>query len=269
MQDVQTLVQFIRFFFLENAPQQNYGYSPDRSSQVQVTPLEDRIETHNKLVLVEGCRPFTLPRSSASHISERIAYAMWDREWCIIEQRTGIPLRYDLIAPKNFEVSIHPYSGVLKIKKSSPSTKDRGGLAPIRKSAHSLLSFDGHLTSPATPTDELDILTIDLWTPPPAHRRDNCVSFGRIPDAYTQPEIANYLTKALGVPCTLARYRPKIRSTITHKQNCVVPSCKELCSDDGELKRHYEIHRMEFDRFMKQEIPSGVSENNKYAGKSA
>ena len=270
MKDVETLAKFITFFFVESAQRQEGSDCTSLlCSRSFDLALKDHTEACGNITLIEGCRSFTLPRPSTSPKPIQEAYAAWDREWCIVDQRTGMPLRHDFNALRNLAVSIQPHTGVLKIKNNSTSAKQGGrfGQGYVVTCTGALLPPDSSLTPPATPTNEADFLTVDLWTPPPEQLQRMVHHSGRIPDAYTQPDIAEFLTEALGIPCTLARYRPKRRS-MTQAQNCVIPTCKRPCSNPEELKTHYAMHNSEFYEFVRRERWEGVTVTNNNADES-
>ncbi len=174
-----------------------------------------------------------------------------------------MPLHPGLDALKNLDVSIHPKSGVLRIKNNSPSKGNSSTSSHFGRSAGPQSSLVDPLVPPRPLTvnsvlAEAGALVIDLWTPPPHRTCDTRSRSGRIPDVYTQPEYANFLTNALGFPCRLARYRPKLLSVSKAAQKCVISTCGKDCSNSEELKSHYGVHKVQFQGFTARQGLNGV-----------
>ncbi|KAI5358551.1 Putative aminotransferase class V domain, molybdenum cofactor sulfurase [Septoria linicola] len=170
--DVAAFMDFMNEFFVEKCPWESAPPSPlelNKSSRFYVESLA--------VYPIKSCAGWQIPNTMAWDIyREGLA---WDREWCIVGKTTGAALsqkshpRMALIRPQlDFK------NGVLRISHASSSTAIT---VPLSKDPS---CFDSDLrTSDASVCgDKIEA------------------------KVYTSPLIEDYLTRAVGVPCTLARF---------------------------------------------------------------
>lgn len=127
---------------------------------------------------IKSCAGWQVPSDSAWDI--RREGLVWDREWCIVKAGTGVAL----------------------------SQKAHPRMALIRPS----LNFDTGVLSVRVVGSE-EVITVPLSKDPRPHPAANhkpcdatvCGEGVRV-QIYTSPAIASFFTKAVGVPCTLARF---------------------------------------------------------------
>ncbi|KAI6836454.1 PLP-dependent transferase [Hortaea werneckii] len=170
--DVDRFLDFVKQFFVEECPRS----SP---SVPGVCQAQRRFHIESLTVYpIKSCAGWQIPNGVSWEIrQEGLA---WDREWCIVHQGTGKALsqkqhpRMALMRPHlDFE------AGALRIM--APGAVESISV-PLSKDPRCFVEKD-------------------------FAQRDASVC-GEIVQSqtYTSPVIAEYLTKALGVPCTLARF---------------------------------------------------------------
>ncbi|KAK1058439.1 hypothetical protein LTR74_013408 [Friedmanniomyces endolithicus] len=172
--DVARFLAFVDEFFVDKTLR-----SPQSTSLSPLRSLSQRFHVESLTVYpVKSCARWQIPHAMPWEIrNEGLA---WDREWCIVHQGTGKALsqkqhpRMALIRP-NLDFK----AGVLRI--SAPGTSEQIAVP---------------LSADPTPFDE------DAFS-----QRDATVCGDPIKARlYTSPAIANFLSSAIGVPCTLARF---------------------------------------------------------------
>lgn len=191
--DVIQCLKFVDEFFVDKTAQLSRSPSPmlldeTRSRRFHVESLT--------VYPIKSCAGFQVPHATPWEI--RTEGLAWDREWCVVHQGTGKALsqkqhpRMALIRPiLDFK------TGVLRI--SAPGTSEQ-------------------ITVPLS-KDPTYFNTADF-----AHRNASVCGDPIKARLYTSPAIADSLTNALGVPCTLARFpaasthSPSTRHSKAHLQ---------------------------------------------------
>ncbi|TKA27753.1 hypothetical protein B0A50_04854 [Salinomyces thailandicus] len=190
MSDVHRFLGFIEEFFVDRSAR------PHAPSALQ-SCLRQRFHVESLTVYpVKSCAGWQVPYARTWEIrKEGLA---WDREWCIVHQGTGKALsqkqhpRMALIRP-----ALDFKAGVLRIR--APGTTEQLTL-PLSK-------------------DPSHFETEDF-----AHRDASVCGESIKAKLYTSSTVADYLTKALDVPCTLARFpaasadSPSTRHSKAHLQ---------------------------------------------------
>ncbi|KAK4541603.1 hypothetical protein LTR36_007900 [Oleoguttula mirabilis] len=191
--DVARFLGFVDEFFWDKAAQ---PLSARSSATVQTTAVQ-RFHVESLTVYpIKSCAGWQVPHGAPWPIrNEGLA---WDREWCIVHQGTG----------KGLSQKQHPRMALLR-----PSLDFNAGV--LRVSAPG----SGERVAVRLSKDPSYLETADY-----AHR--NASVCGDLIKArlYTSSAVAEFFTKALGVPCTLARFpaasphSPSLRHSKAHLQ---------------------------------------------------
>ncbi|KAK5132553.1 hypothetical protein LTR08_008870 [Meristemomyces frigidus] len=190
--DVDEFVNFVDDFFVDkSAP----STSPPSSLYVGT---EQGFHVESLTVYpIKSCAGWQVPYGTPWEIrNEGLA---WDREWCIVHQGTG----------KALSQKQHPRMALMR-----PTLDFKAGLLRINSPGP-----DQPVSVPLS-NDPNYFDAVDYT------HRNTAVCGDRIEArVYTSPAIADYLTKALGVPCTLARFPaasasfPSVRHSKAHLQH--------------------------------------------------
>ncbi|KAI6887709.1 PLP-dependent transferase [Hortaea werneckii] len=170
--DVDQFLDFVKQFFVEEYPRS----SPSVPAACQ-TQRRFHIESLT-VYPIKSCAGWQIPYGNSWEVREE--GLAWDREWCIVHQGTG----------KALSQKQHPRMALMR-----PHLDFAAGLL--------------HITAPNT----VESISVPLSRDPRCFedrdfaQRDSSVCGEVIQSQmYTSPAIAEYLTKALGVPCTFARF---------------------------------------------------------------
>ncbi|KAF2683516.1 molybdenum cofactor sulfurase protein-like protein [Lentithecium fluviatile CBS 122367] len=183
LQDVTSFVNFVREFFVQDAP--SAIVSPVTSLEVE-PPTPSRLYVENLSIYpIKSCAAFSVPPGEAWEV--RREGLAWDREWCLVHQGTGAALsqkRYPKMAL--IRPSLELEEGVLRVRLTG-SLRD------------------------STFTNEIAIpLSADprLFTNNAAYREASAKVCGDVIQArtYTSSQVSAFFTQALGVACHLARF---------------------------------------------------------------
>lgn len=187
--DVEGFLTFIDEFFVCKAPILEQPSTP----LVEAGQGRLCIESLN-VYPIKSCAGWTIPPGQTWDI--RPEGLAWDREWCVVHQGTLKALsqkqypRMALIRP-----SIDFKTGVLRIRAAGKSHEIT---VPLSKNptlyTDSLRHSEAELCG-----DPVDLLT------------------------YDSPAIAQFLTTAIGVPCTLARFNPASTISRHSKPHLAIP----------------------------------------------
>lgn len=178
-QDVKTFVDFIAEFFVETQP------NPARSVALSMpTPAKYFIEELT-VYPIKSCGGWSVPSTVLWDI--RPEGLAWDREWCLVQGGTRAALSQKK----------HPQMALLK-----PFIDLENGLLRIQQN---------RLVGPPSQNTEI---TVPLSADPSQFEDTVGQPTSRvcndkiIPQVYSSSEIATFFTKAIGTPCTLARFPP-------------------------------------------------------------
>jgi molybdenum cofactor sulfurtransferase len=171
--DVVRFLEFIEEFFVYKSLAQD----PPRS--LTSSPINGRLHVESLTVYpIKSCAGWQVPYGSSWQI--RNEGLVWDREWCIVHGSTG----------KALSQKQHPRMALIR-----PHLDFRAGMLRIHAPGCS-----GSIVVPLS-NDPSYFETSDFSI------RDATVCGDPIKARlYTSPAIAEFLTKALGVSCTLARF---------------------------------------------------------------
>ncbi|EFQ99671.1 molybdenum cofactor sulfurase [Nannizzia gypsea CBS 118893] len=187
-QDINTFLDFIRNFYVENCiisePKPQKG---TLNPAIQPSPSHFYIE---KLCIypIKSCGAFTIPGSTEWNVKpEGLA---WDREWCLIHQGTGSALnqkRYPRMA------LIRPVIDLPRstLRVTLPSPGPHGDTMEIPLSVDSTDLAEGQLCRNFTKQQSTvcgDTVSVQV---------------------YKSARLASFFSDFLGVPCTLARFPPQ------------------------------------------------------------
>ena len=188
LQDVQTFIDFVEEFFVDSRFK---GDNPEEMLARRENASDSTFHVESLTVFpIKSCAGWKVPPRTAWKVhSEGLA---WDREWCILHLGSGAALSQRQF-PKM--ALIHPIidisKGVLRIRLGERLPRSAGGASEIKVS----LSSD---PSPRGAGSEHDT---NLRARPSKVCGDALVA-----QTYTSPEVVDFFTNALGVPCTLARF---------------------------------------------------------------
>jgi molybdenum cofactor sulfurtransferase len=197
LNDVESFLSFIKEFFVDTEAAPTRTDSPmlgvNQCSKLHIESLT--------VYPVKSCGGWQIPYNTPWEIrKEGLA---WDREWCIVHQGTGAALsqkrypRMALIRPRlDFK------TGMLVLRQSGKpeEVKVRLSLDPSYYAANISQQCDANVCG--------DVVRARL---------------------YTSPDVASFLTAAIGVPCTLARF-PSASSTgssMRHSKSHLQPLSQE------------------------------------------
>lgn len=181
MQDIDSLVNFVEEFYVENKPpvvQLNPPFAEDE-------PVGRHFYIESLSVFpIKSCGAFKIPEGKRWEVkSEGLA---WDREWCLIHQGTGAALnqkkypRMALIRP-----SVDLDRGVLHVT---------CGVMADQVSLEISLGWE-------------DTSFISTSLCPSSTKRPSTVCGDQLSlHAYASPVVSAFFSDFLGVPCTLARF---------------------------------------------------------------
>lgn len=193
--DVQAFLAFVDEFFVDKST--HSGPSPT----LVFSPTSTRFHVESLTVFpVKSCAGWKVPFGEAWEVrKEGLA---WDREWCIVHQGTGAALSQKR----------HPRMALIR-----PRLDFKAGLLRTRTAG------------------SIDEVTVPLSADPTpfAPRSLRCHDATVCGDAikarlYESPHIADFFTRAVGVPCTLARFpaatlaSPSTRHSKAHLQSAGV-----------------------------------------------
>ncbi|PHH53302.1 Molybdenum cofactor sulfurase [Ceratocystis fimbriata CBS 114723] len=188
--DIHRFVEFIREFYCQATPPPLPEFPTDHLSQSQVSGLIVKALT---VYPIKSCGGYQVPKGMPWEMKpEGLA---WDREWCLVHRGSGQALsqkRYPRMA------LLQPYidfeAGVLRIQylgSSNEDTTTRQITVPL--SMNPALFRPSAKSSDKKPTLEITSRVCG----------DNIIT-----SMYTAPEINDFFTDVLGVPCALARFPP-------------------------------------------------------------
>ncbi|KAF2168768.1 hypothetical protein M409DRAFT_65177 [Zasmidium cellare ATCC 36951] len=174
--DVERFIEFVKEFFVDKTP----------ATSNPPSPLALGDESHKSRLYIESLTVYPIKSCGGWQVASNTSWDVhaeglaWDREWCIINQSTGAALsqkaypRMALIRPQlDFQ------EGVLRIKISGQTEQLT---IPLSKDP-------SYFSTPA-------------FKPYAANVCGDPIK-ARI---YTSSSIADFFTRAIGIPCTLARF---------------------------------------------------------------
>jgi molybdenum cofactor sulfurtransferase len=182
--DVIRFAEFVKMFFVDK------GVQSPPSSPLASTSISP----------VEGCPVLPV------HPSEQAAYQVWDRRWCVIEEKSGSPIKD--IEHLKAEIDVHTEELILSRVESR--------------------------------------LALSLWDVPEAPDKQLSTPAKRIYDIYDNPAANTWLSEQLGFPCVLAHYRLEDPALSPEATTCAVVWCAQKCADKDELRDHYKSHAQVF-----------------------
>jgi molybdenum cofactor sulfurtransferase len=176
-QEIYHFLQFVSTTFVDNRHRFGDLITPGLSLE---PPALQRVDSLRIAPIVD-CAAWEIPAETAWEV--RSTGLAWDREWCLVSEKTGAPLTArEYPSMKRLKSSVHMQEGVLKVKAQ--------------------LGWD----------DESE-LAVSLWDIPSAACEVKATqpasdSNGELPIAtpYTSKAISDFFTAAIGIPCTLARF---------------------------------------------------------------
>ncbi|TVY20731.1 Molybdenum cofactor sulfurase, partial [Lachnellula arida] len=172
MTDVTTFIDFVSQFFVE----EDSPYPIDDSNT-------EKLETHSLFVEsltvypIKSCSGWPVPSNTPWEIKKE--GLSFDREWCLVHSGTG-----RILSQKRY-----PRMALLK-----PEIDLKGGLLRVR------VKGDEN-EAPEQVSVPLDFRSAD-FKPQPSNPSSTAVNV----TAYNSPQINEFFTSALGVPCNLARF---------------------------------------------------------------
>ncbi|GAB7353267.1 hypothetical protein MBLNU459_g3774t1 [Dothideomycetes sp. NU459] len=178
--DIETLVSFVEEFFVDMTTVLDRTPSP----VLVADPTTTRFHVESLTVYpIKSCAGWQIPHGSPWEV--RPEGLAWDREWCIVHQGTGAALsqkkypRMALIRP-----SLDFKAGVLRIGTVCERLGTKTEVTvPLSKDPRCFIPGDLGKTQQTNVCGDV----IDA-------------------KAYTSPDIASFLSAAIGVPCQLARF---------------------------------------------------------------
>ncbi|KAI9796036.1 MAG: hypothetical protein M1833_006544 [Piccolia ochrophora] len=182
--DVSTVVEFFRDFYAERVP------TVPEAPTVRVNEAESVMEVESLTIYpIKSCGGWKIPHGTPWEIKEE--GLAWDREWCLVHKGTGKALsqkQYPRMA--HLCPSIDLKQNLLRVRMRSASM-DQPGRPP------DLLVPLSEVLRPNTFEDQADHLKC---------QQTRVCGDAIIAQAYTDPEIGDFFTRLLNVPCTLARF---------------------------------------------------------------
>jgi molybdenum cofactor sulfurtransferase len=197
--DVDVFLSFIKEFFVDTEAEPTRADSPMLHVD-QCRPAKLHIESLT-VYPVKSCSGWQVPYNTPWEIrKEGLA---WDREWCIVHQGTGSALsqkRYPRMALIRPQLDFQAGMLVLRQAGSPEEVKVRLSLDPSYYAADSSRQYDTNVCG--------DVVKARL---------------------YISPDVATFLTTAIGVPCTLARFpsASKTGSSMRHSKSHLRPLSQE------------------------------------------
>ncbi|KAK6364711.1 hypothetical protein LTS17_012009 [Exophiala oligosperma] len=195
--DVATFVGFIKEFYVDTGPPAAV------ISQLRLPATNLRLERPTESFVVESLSVFPIKSCAAYKIPPDTPWKVgarglaWDREWCLVHQGTNAALsqkRFPRMALLRPEIDLD--SRVLRVSYISDTASSISSLSPATSLVLELNLDESprHLTSLSAPCDA----TADKSSTVCGDQVDVRV--------YTSPQVSDFFTTALGVPCTLARF---------------------------------------------------------------
>jgi molybdenum cofactor sulfurtransferase len=169
--DVDIFMNFIKEFYVDSSPTQPTQPMPaslPRSFVVEALSVFP----------IKSCAAYKIPRGLAWEVGPK--GLAWDREWCLVHEGTNVAL-----SQKRF-----PRMALLR-----PEIDPRRQILRITFGATDSTVLEVGLNSECTRTERIK-------TCKPA----NVCGEDVVVDIYNDPEVVNFFTSALEVPCTLARF---------------------------------------------------------------
>ena len=193
--DVDDFLSFIEEFFVDAGAAPTRADSP-MADVDQCSPAKLHIESLT-VYPVKSCGGWQVPYNTAWEVrKEGLA---WDREWCIVHQGTGAALsqkRYPRMALIRPQLDFQAGMLVLRQAGNPEEVRVRLSLDPSYYAANISRQCDTNVCG--------DVVKARL---------------------YTSPDVAMFLTSAIGVPCTLARFpsASKTGSSMRHSKSHLQP----------------------------------------------
>jgi molybdenum cofactor sulfurtransferase len=193
--DVDNFLSFIEEFFVDAGAVPTRADSPMVDAD-QCRPPKLHIESLT-VYPVKSCGGWQVPYNTAWEVlKEGLA---WDREWCIVHQGTGAALsqkRYPRMALIRPQLDFQAGMLVLRQAGNPEEVRVRLSLDPSYYAANISRQCDTNVCG--------DVVKARL---------------------YTSPDVAMFLTSAIGVPCTLARFpsASKTGSSMRHSKSHLQP----------------------------------------------
>ncbi|KAH0842412.1 hypothetical protein AYO21_10513 [Fonsecaea monophora] len=184
MKDVATFLEFIKEFYMDrDGPIQTETHPPVIGSTLR--PQSFVVESLS-VFPIKSCAAYRVPSDMLWEVGPK--GLAWDREWCLVHEGTNVALsqkrfpRMALIWP---EIDVE--RNVLRVSFVPGSSQNKRTL---------VLSLDSHAIRADT------ITKCERTT----NRSSNVCGENIQVHVYTSPEVVDFFTEALGVPCTLARF---------------------------------------------------------------
>ena len=193
--DVDNFLSFIEEFFVDAGAVPTRADSPMVDAD-QCRPPKLHIESLT-VYPVKSCGGWQVPYNTAWEVrKEGLA---WDREWCIVHQGTGAALsqkRFSRMALIRPQLDFQAGMLVLRQAGNPEEVRVRLSLDPSYYAANISRQCDTNVCG--------DVVKARL---------------------YTSPDVAMFLTSAIGVPCTLARFpsASKTGSSMRHSKSHLQP----------------------------------------------
>jgi molybdenum cofactor sulfurtransferase len=182
LNDVEAFITFVQEFYVDTTIPQRAAPSP----QPPVLHSSFFIESLS-IYPIKSCAAYSIPPDTKWKVKE--SGLDFDREWCLVHQGTGSALsqkRYPRMALLRPSVDLN--AGMLRISFSS----DDGSTTTLH------ISLDEDV-SQQTPINVCDVVT---------SRTSRVCGDNVVVQVYDSPQVVEFFTNALGVPCTLARCPP-------------------------------------------------------------
>jgi molybdenum cofactor sulfurtransferase len=182
LNDVEAFIAFVQEFYVDATIPQRAAPSP----QPPVLHSSFFIESLS-IYPIKSCAAYSIPPDTKWKVKE--SGLDFDREWCLVHQGTGSALsqkRYPRMALLRPSVDLN--AGMLRISFSS----DDGSTTTLH------ISLDEDV-SQQTPINVCDVVT---------SRTSRVCGDNVVVQVYDSPQVVEFFTNALGVPCTLARCPP-------------------------------------------------------------
>jgi molybdenum cofactor sulfurtransferase len=182
LNDVEAFIAFVQEFYVDATIPQRAAPSP----QPPVLHSSFFIESLS-IYPIKSCAAYSIPPDTQWKVKE--SGLDFDREWCLVHQGTGSALsqkRYPRMALLRPSVDLN--AGMLRISFSS----DDGSTTTLH------ISLDEDV-SQQNPINVCDVVT---------SRTSRVCGDNVVVQVYDSPQVVEFFTNALGVPCTLARCPP-------------------------------------------------------------
>ncbi|OQV10403.1 MOSC domain-containing protein isoform 2 [Cladophialophora immunda] len=184
MKDVVTFIDFIKEFYVDHGRPVQQERHP---SGVGPAPALPGFVVESLSVFpIKSCAAYRVPCDVLWEVGPK--GLAWDREWCLVHEGTNVALsqkRFPRMALIRPEIDLQ--KSVLRVSFESECSQNK-------KTLH--LSLDSSLMRAGT------ITKCERTT----NRSSNVCGENVEVHVYTSPEVVEFFTEALGVPCTLARF---------------------------------------------------------------